>query len=301
MAIVLLCYNREVKAMKKYVPVFLLFFCLFQVSCKREETKIYLDKPEEITVQKPTISKPDIGGDDPVGDDVIVCNELDENEMKMPVIKDAWKRKWPEVWSQAILDTFENDKLGLLIDDNTAIRESDLEKIDCVGFKFALPVERKYFWVSMLAAIAYEESSYNPDEDYHESDGTISAGLLQIDKTAANRNCSSFTDKTYSASDMYKPHENLECGLYMMRNQLNGGKTGKRPSIKNHLFITDSYAFYWSVLTSTKRFKVMQHFKDNASTLGFCSRTKPLDLNDQNCIASKYKRLKSIKRLPAQI
>ncbi len=280
--------------MRKFVAIIPFLICLIFTSCKKEEVKIYLDKKElskvkpKIIAPKPQVQKPD----EPL------CNEVDEFSLKLPRIKKAYKRQWKEQWSYDILKSFESGLLNDLITKDDLILEDDLNEINCAGFKFAVKEERKLFWISMLAAIAYEESGYDPEEDYHEKNGTISAGLLQIDQFAANDHCSRYTGKAYDSLHMYRPNLNLECGLYIMKHQLNGGIRGGIQKIKKHIFTKQFY--YWSVLKTSKKEKVKKHFIDNASTFGFCKRDKPLSLNSRNCVANKQSMLNKIKRVPAQ-
>lgn len=180
------------------------------------------------------------------------------NEIKILTIKSS-TYPWDDDYTQFILQGLENaPRLDELL--KFQIKESDLVKLNCPEINNATFEEKKLFWVLVLAAIADPESGYNPNDAYREANGTVSAGLLQIDFEAANAHAGKLYDYYFTYQDMFDPKLNLIAGLYVMRNQLN---------IKGTIFTNENY--YWSVLTH-KQLRVSETFKKNSWQIEACKK-----------------------------
>ncbi|MBC7429163.1 MAG: transglycosylase SLT domain-containing protein [Bacteriovorax sp.] len=152
----------------------------------------------------------------------------------------------------------------------TDILLSDLHMLHCDNFNSFTTYQKKRFWILYLASIAHAESGLNPTQTYREpTDGTLSSGLLQIDRASANRHSTPYTGFVFAQNDLYSPDLNLMAGLYILKHQLEGGIYGERPDIRGRLFTNSSY--YWSVL-AYKREMIIKTFTQNAHVnLPFCS------------------------------
>lgn len=178
---------------------------------------------------------------------------------------------WKPQYSQSILSYMNRPELSTLID--TRLNIYDLSKLNCFGYNQASITEKKLFWITFMASIAHAESTLNPNVVYHDIDGTLSSGLLQIDLQSANRHTYAYTGKKYTQKDLYNPDLNLMAGLYVMKHQLEGGMNDDRPEIAGRLFTERSY--YWSVLT-LKRDLIIRTFTKNAmANLSFCFIGQP--------------------------
>ncbi len=248
---------------------------------------------------------------------------LDEHLEKrdFPIVKDA-KYPWPDSYSKAISDQFKKPYMENLR--TVKIREDDLKEIGCPGLNYASEDEKRKFWILWLSAIAKPENNFNSKTCYHETDGTDSCGLLQIDYAAANRWCGLLavemnkvsknskgeTVPKFTKEDMLDPEINLKCGLMMMDSQLHGGSklslTDERPpklkrlkktrtDLEGSLFADP--AWYWRVLMNNqKKLEVINWFKVHANRqLPFCKRTnyqieldgKTFDLSTEEKLVSK--------------
>lgn len=181
------------------------------------------------------------------------------------------KYRWMPQYSESILHYMDRAELQTLVD--TRLNFYDLMKLNCSGYTQASIADKKLFWITFMGSIAHAESSLNPDLVYHDVDGTLSSGLLQIDLQSANRHTFAYTKKRFSQKDLHNSDLNLMAGLYVMKHQLEGGMNDDRPEIAGRLFTERSY--YWSVLT-LKRDLIIKTFKKNAlENLNFCFIGQP--------------------------
>lgn len=181
------------------------------------------------------------------------------------------KYRWMPQYSQSILHYMDRAELQTLVD--TRLNFYDLMKLNCNGYTQASIADKKLFWITFIGSIAHAESSLNTDLVYHDVDGTLSSGLLQIDLQSANRHTYVYTKKRFTQKDLHNPDLNLMAGLYVMKHQLEGGMNDDRPEIAGRLFTERSY--YWSVLT-LKRDLIIKTFKKNAlENLNFCFIGQP--------------------------
>ncbi len=175
---------------------------------------------------------------------------------------------WKESYTSIILETLDRPELRTLLD--LPLNTNDLSMLKCTGYQNASVQERKKFFVLYLASIAYAESRLNPRSTYLETDGSLSSGLLQIDKNSANRHAGPYIDYRYSQNDVLDPHLNLIAGLYVLKHQLEGGMNDDRPDIKNRLFTNKSY--YWSVITLKQEHIIKTFVANSQRNLDFCFR-----------------------------
>lgn len=175
---------------------------------------------------------------------------------------------WKESYSKVILETLDRPELNSLI--HLPLNSNDLKMLKCSGYQTASADERKKFFVLYLASIAYAESRLNPKSTYLEADGSLSSGLLQIDRNSANRHAEPYIDYRYTQNDVLDPHLNLIAGLYVLKHQLEGGMSDDRPDIKNRLFTSKSY--YWSVITLKQEHIIKTFVANSELNLEFCFR-----------------------------
>lgn len=218
------------------------------------------------------------------------CSNLSIDEQlsirKFPIIKTNGRNSWPDSYSEAIGEQFDKPYMRPLREQK--LKESDLATLDCKGYNYATPEEKKKFWAIYMSAIAYPESSLDTRETFKEPapDNTISAGLLQIDWESANRWCGDLRKdlgmspgQDFTTNQMLDPKINLQCGMIMMQRSTTGvikKEQGRffqsRPDLKGSLF--SDQRWYWKVLESGKRYKVINWFKVHAKRqLPFCERT----------------------------
>jgi len=219
---------------------------------------------------------------------------------KYPIIYPSGKKTWKDEYSSAIAEQFDKDFMRPL--KMQKIDEGDLSLLGCKGYNYATDEEKKQFWILFLSAVSKPESNFNPMEEYKETDGTTSTGMLQIDPAASNRWCGILSKdmkkSNFGMSDMRNPTTNLKCGLLMMQWQILGVPKGSnmqqtRPDLKGRLF-TDNTYWYWSTLSnknSSGKREVIDWFRVHAQRqLKFCNRTNPIDGYTPG-LSSKYKEM----------
>ncbi|ATH06636.1 hypothetical protein BIY24_01395 [Halobacteriovorax marinus] len=279
---------------KQYLLILIL---LFSISCKKNgntQSDIifgpsagndtpYVPSTGEVT----DVIEPGVEGENSCPD---VRVDSDGNISLPKISPTGWKGEW----SKKVISVLENKKeiSDSMLKDPNLINNKSLSKINCQGYKYATENERKQFWVTLIAAMTYAESGYSPKKGYKETNGTISAGLLQIDYYNANAYCSEARSmgRKFTHKDMLNPELNLECGIHILQQQL----TARRPQAikkigKGNLFVEQSWgdSTNWSVLKLGRNgnTKVLKQFRNHLGQLPFCSRDKPLPrkLTNQNC------------------
>lgn len=206
---------------------------------------------------------------------------------RFPIIYPSGKHQWKNEYSKGIADQFDKDHMRAL--KKQKINEGDLSLIGCKGYNYATDEEKKKFWILFLSAVSKPESNFNPSEEYSESDGTTSTGMLQIDPASSNRWCSSLAKErgrgSFGSSDMQNPLTNLQCGLQMLQFQVMGVPMGRpmkqtRSDLEGRLFTGNTF-WYWSVLSdknSNGKKQVIDWFRVHAQRqFKFCNRTNPID------------------------
>jgi hypothetical protein len=206
---------------------------------------------------------------------------------KYPIVYPSGKMTWKNEYSEALDEQFSKDYMRPLR--MQKINENDLNLIGCPGYNNATDEEKKKFWILFMSSVSKPESGFDPDEEYRETDGTTSTGMLQIDPKSGNRWCGILSKEMnqsgFGMKDMHNPITNLKCGLLMMQWQVLGVPMGKglkqtRPDLEGRLF-TDNTFWYWSVLSNKNgngKRKVIDWFRVHAQRqLKFCNRTNPID------------------------
>jgi len=217
---------------------------------------------------------------------------------KFPIIYPSGKHQWKNEYSEAISEQFDKSYMAHLRKEK--IDEGDLSLIGCKGYNYATDSEKKQFWILFLSAISKPESNFDPDEEYRETNGTVSTGMLQIDPAASNNWCELIQRDNgrsrFTSTDMHNPKTNLQCGLLMMQWQIMGvpkmpGLVSTRPDLRGRLFTDNSY-WYWSTLSnknSSGKREVVDWFRVHAQRqLSFCNRTNPIDGYTPG-LSTKYK------------
>ena len=219
---------------------------------------------------------------------------------KYPIIYPSGKQIWKDEYSNAISEQFDKDYMRPL--KTQKIDEGDLSLLGCKGYNYATDSEKKQFWILFLSSVSKPESNFDPNEEYHEANGTSSTGMLQIDSGASNNWCGvlskDMNKSSFNSSDMHNPKTNLQCGLVMMQWQVLGVPKGSelkqtRPDLKGRLF-TDNSFWYWSTLSnknSSGKKEVIDWFRVHAQRqFKFCNRTSPIDGYTPG-LSSKYKEM----------
>jgi soluble lytic murein transglycosylase-like protein len=106
---------------------------------------------------------------------------------------------------------------------------------------------RKNFFAHLIASMSRFESGFDPNQTFHENNGNVSAGLLQISKGSLSsvyrKNGCSIISTT---ADLKNPEKNIECGLAIISTLVIKDKNlAKSKSI--------GASRYWSVLRAPYR------------------------------------------------
>lgn len=157
-----------------------------------------------------------------------------------------WKgRKWKKEWTITLKRSIENHARELL--DESFLPMNEIKKL-CSGFSDASLEERRDFWATFMAAIAYPESGYKVDTVFLEPAplNKNSVGLFQLsyDDTRHGRGC-----EINGEASLKDPETNIRCAVKIMRNQMEVRKT-----------LWPKKFYYWSVLTTTKKYEVRSIF-----------------------------------------
>lgn len=162
---------------------------------------------------------------------------------------------WLKEWSQAVGNAIDEHSRGLVMD--VTIPSYDLSKLNCPGFNSAREEDKKRFWALFFASISLYESSYDPNTRYWETGLNVwSEGLFQLSVSTGryHQGCGHITKE-----NILHPLANIKCAVAVMRNQMR---------VRGSLF--PSRAYYWSVLTTSKKYKVQNFFKSQMGSLSFC-------------------------------
>ncbi len=220
--------------MKMRKLVFLILFTL--VSCKSEE-------------QLGLASNDPVGGQRDVGGDP---SHIDYTDVESPL---GTRGKWKMSWSTQVGNSIDDHSIELV--DDATIPYSDLEALDCHGYTDASEEDKKRFWALFFSSISLYETDFNPNTRYWERGLNVwSEGLFQLSVSTGryHNGCEHLT-----SDNILDPHGNIDCAVAVMRNQMR---------VRGSLF--PSRAYYWSVLTTVKKYKVQNFFKSQMSELSFC-------------------------------
>jgi hypothetical protein len=164
-----------------------------------------------------------------------------------------WDGKTPHAgdWSRFVMDALEQHGAELL-----ACAPSDIQDF-CPAFPDD-KARRARFWLYLLSCIAEFESDFDPSQTFRESNGEISAGLLQLSfSNAGPYSCDFRTDE-----DVLDPAKNLSCGVRIMQKLVvqdnmiaDGDKKGA--------------SRYWSTLRPNHARKPLETIKQRCSAMTF--------------------------------
>ena len=162
---------------------------------------------------------------------------------------------WKKEWSQEVGKAIDEHSRALVME--TTIPESDLVKLNCKGFNDAKEEDKKRFWALLFSSISLYESDFVPTTRFWERGLNLwSEGLFQLSVSTGkyHTGCGHLTKE-----NILEPLGNVNCAVAVMRNQMR---------VRGALF--PGKAYYWSVLSSSTRFKVQSFFKSQMSELSFC-------------------------------
>ena len=173
----------------------------------------------------------------------------------------SWKgRVWKKSWSNMMETALERHGRKLLKD--SFVKYSGVEGI-CPGYFTATYDQKKKFWVTLMASISFPESGYDTETVFMEPAplNKNSVGLFQLsyDDKRHGGGC----DFSGSSRDEYllkDPLRNIRCAATIMQNQIERSGT-----------LWPRKAYYWSVLSSSKKIEVRAIFNAyKAKFLRFC-------------------------------
>jgi hypothetical protein len=169
-----------------------------------------------------------------------------------PVIA-RWDGKTPQApdWSRFVMDALEQHGAELL-----ACVPSDIRDF-CPAFPDD-KARRARFWLFLLSCIAEFESSFKPNETFTESNGEISAGLLQLSFGNAGPYSCDFS----SDEDVLDPAKNLSCGVRIMQKLVVQDKVIAGGDKKGA-------SRYWSTLRPNHAQKPLENIKKRCSDMTF--------------------------------
>jgi hypothetical protein len=171
---------------------------------------------------------------------------------------------WKESYTLALDEMFSKTELDELF--NANINQEDLVAVGCPGLNSSTFLEKKYFYIAFMAAIAEAESDYEVrSETYNPGDHTMNIGLLQVDQASADRHAGKFFNHNFNNEDLKKPEMNLKVGTLILRNQVSGMHT---TYTKNRLFPSSPY--YWQVIHG-KKTRFLKNMRINLAGLKSCS------------------------------
>lgn len=162
---------------------------------------------------------------------------------------------WETSWSEAVGNAIDEHSRELVME--VTLPSYDLAAVNCPGFNQAKENDKKRFWALFLSSISLYETDFNPRTRYWERGLNVwSEGLFQLSVSTGkyHRGCSHI-----NSSNILNPISNIRCAVAVMRNQIR--KKGS---------IFPSKPYYWSVLTSSKKYMVQNFFKTQMSSLSFC-------------------------------
>ena len=144
---------------------------------------------------------------------------------------------------------------------NSHLDVNDLQHLKCSNFNQLDTTQKKLFYVVFLASIAERESDFNPADQTGSN-----IGLLQIDPASAVRHAREIVGDRVTINELSVPETNLSIGAFILKNQISGKW---KPDVAGRLFPDDIY--YWEVLNSKYRNRVIKSFLNNRSNLPFCN------------------------------
>lgn len=157
----------------------------------------------------------------------------------------------------------------VILDKGASLLEGADDVVEyCPLYYRIIKEERAWFWTSLIAAMAYYESAWEPTARMHETTmGTdpvtgqpvYSEGLLQLSyqDRLGHAYCNEFdwnSDRHLSAKDPRKtilnPEKNLSCGIQILNRQ-----------IRKHRKIGIGKGAYWAVIKTTKPSNKIERIK----------------------------------------
>lgn len=188
-------------------------------------------------------------GEQQIGDDPSSIDYPDVNSP--PGTGGTWKKSW----SRQVGHSLDEHSQELITD--VEIPSSDLAALNCPDYNEASADDKKRFWALFFSSISLYETDFNPNTRYWERGLNVwSEGLFQLSVSTGryHNGC-----EHLSSDNILDPLGNIACAVGVMRNQMR---------VRGSLF--PSRAYYWSVLTTTKKYKVQNFFKSQMSELSFC-------------------------------
>ena len=167
--------------------------------------------------------------------------------------------KWNCSYTKAIYTELAKVQFKSLFEQD--LNKSDLKKLQCPNYNNLSREEKQKFMIVYLAALSKSESDFQPTDSYKEKDGTVSMGMLAIDRRAANKATQVFGE--ISDGDLEQPELNLKVGLYILKNQLLSS------TYRGRLLTGDKKeAYYWSVIhNEDKQLEIINDLESNRSSL----------------------------------
>jgi len=163
--------------------------------------------------------------------------------------------QWLKAWSKEVGKAIDLHSKELVT--GVTLPQADLQRINCLGFNNARENDKKRFWALFLSSISLFETDFNPNTRYWERGMNVwSERLFQLSVSTSRYH---YGCEDLSSSNILQPSSNISCAVAVLRNQIRK---------KGALFPLNPY--YWSVLSSSKKYKVQNFFKSQMAELSFC-------------------------------
>jgi hypothetical protein len=157
-------------------------------------------------------------------------------------------------WSDALVAAIRQHRAPL--------DRADVESF-CPGYATATPDQQERFWVELVIAMTWYESSWRPDAVYHEPPplSVDSIGLLQLSYEDQRYYPLGVLDPRTPARSLKNPIVNLKCGVLILAHWTNKHAVVAHSEGRSHT----GGARYWSVLRKRRKYKEIRRWAIKAS------------------------------------
>jgi hypothetical protein len=190
-----------------------------------------------------------------------MCNgETLDRDDSIVIVPASSGRKFKKEWMTGLWGDLDFSPANKLIEWDSKLRDSDLEKLGCTGYKHPnrTRAEKKLFWIFFMAALTRQESGFDPSTRVAHED---SNGLLQIDYSNGIAHGCSWSSTNRSV--VFNPRENLRCGAKILANQAYKSSCGILCS-KSHIGSRNVYFGPLANSTGGNQKNVISDFKRHA-------------------------------------
>ena len=190
-----------------------------------------------------------------------ICNgETLDRDDSIVIVPSSSGRKFKKEWITGLWGDLDFYPASSLIEDDANLRDSDLKKLGCEGYKHPnrTRAEKKLFWIFFLSSLTRQESGFNPSTRVASED---SNGLLQIDYNNGKAHGCNWSSTNRSV--VFNPRENLRCGAKILANQAYRSSCGLLCN-KSHIGKRNVYFGPLANSTGNNQKNVINDFKRHA-------------------------------------